>query len=431
MPRPAPLAAASEPPTFDVVRVEPSGNIVLAGRGAPHAEVALLASGKVVAETKVDGNGNFVLIPPPLQAGDHDLTLRQSVQGAAPVVSRQNVAVKVRERGAGPAVVALAEPGKATELIASGTKAPARAVEPDLSAAPGRSMPAEPSTALKRQAVPVRLAFRSVELENGNGFYATGIAPPGTHVEIYLNNSRIAGVVADAGSGWSVKVLKGLTGGRYLVRADAIDGARIVTSRAEVAFDVPVSVAVAPAKGEPQPVPAPLASEAPSVAAVGAGRKDDLGQRSAETPAANSPIASERRGGAMADRSLQASAEARPPRGEAAPGDPIARRPDPSVAASAKTPERETSRADVSARTSSSEPGAAGPADSQVGAGAESAIIQSLETTRVVGGDTLWRISRTRLGLGHRYTQIYAANAAQIRDPNLIYPDQVFVMPVK
>ena len=101
------------------------------------------------------------------------------------------------------------------------------------------------------------------------------------------------------------------------------------------------------------------------------------------------------------------------------------------VAASAKTPERETSRADVSTGISSSKPSVAGSAGSQVGAGAESAIIQSLETTRVVGGDTLWRISRTRLGLGHRYTQIYAANAAQIRDPNLIYPDQVFVMPVK
>jgi hypothetical protein len=44
-------------------------------------------------------------------------------------------------------------------------------------------------------------------------------------------------------------------------------------------------------------------------------------------------------------------------------------------------------------------------------------------------GNSLWRIARRIYGEGLRYTVIYEANREQIRDPDLIYPGQVFVMP--
>ncbi len=44
-------------------------------------------------------------------------------------------------------------------------------------------------------------------------------------------------------------------------------------------------------------------------------------------------------------------------------------------------------------------------------------------------GNSLWRIARHTYGQGTRYTEIFAANREQIRDPNLIYPGQVFVLP--
>ena len=44
-------------------------------------------------------------------------------------------------------------------------------------------------------------------------------------------------------------------------------------------------------------------------------------------------------------------------------------------------------------------------------------------------GDSLWRISRKNLGRGIRYTEIFALNQDQIRDPNLIYPGQRLNMP--
>ncbi len=42
---------------------------------------------------------------------------------------------------------------------------------------------------------------------------------------------------------------------------------------------------------------------------------------------------------------------------------------------------------------------------------------------------SLWRIARHAYGQGVRYTVIYEANRDQIRDPNLIYPGQVFTVP--
>jgi nucleoid-associated protein YgaU len=44
-------------------------------------------------------------------------------------------------------------------------------------------------------------------------------------------------------------------------------------------------------------------------------------------------------------------------------------------------------------------------------------------------GDSLWRISQRIYGKGYRYTVIYGANQTQIRNPNLIYPGQIFVLP--
>jgi nucleoid-associated protein YgaU len=41
----------------------------------------------------------------------------------------------------------------------------------------------------------------------------------------------------------------------------------------------------------------------------------------------------------------------------------------------------------------------------------------------------LWRLARNAYGKGIRYTEIFEANRDQIRDPNLIFPGQVFTVP--
>lgn len=53
------------------------------------------------------------------------------------------------------------------------------------------------------------------------------------------------------------------------------------------------------------------------------------------------------------------------------------------------------------------------------------------ETVTVQPGNSLWRIAQRRYGQGTAYTMIYKANKGQIRDPDLIYPGQVFNMPAQ
>jgi nucleoid-associated protein YgaU len=44
-------------------------------------------------------------------------------------------------------------------------------------------------------------------------------------------------------------------------------------------------------------------------------------------------------------------------------------------------------------------------------------------------GNTLWAIAREKYGEGILYVHVYEANKDQIRDPDLIYPGQIFVLP--
>ena len=327
-------------PSFDIVRVEPKGDTVVAGKGAPNAKVALLSGGKVVGEATSDAAGQFVILPQPLAPGDHALTLRQTPDGKPANESTQSVAVSVPPSDKGKVVVALAEPGKATKLL---------------------SPPPGAATGAPALAAPVdKVIVRSAELENGSGLFVSGAAKAGTSVHIYLNDSHIADVVAGADGAWSVRVKHGLTGGHYRVRADAGGANDKVTSRAEVPFDVPMAMAE---DGKP-----PVAASAPAVVA-------------SVTPGATAPTS-------VAPKSAPKDS---PP----APG--VATAPS----------------ADVGTPKS----------------GEANATIESIATAQVTRGDNLWNISRFRLGDGKRYTQIYAANVEQIRDPNLIYPGQVFVVP--
>jgi nucleoid-associated protein YgaU len=320
VPQPA-ADLASTVPQFDTVRVEPSGDAVVAGHGAPGAQVALLANGKPIANEASDGAGNFVIIPTPLPPGNYNLTLRTERPGKPAEVSVQIVTVSVPARGQKNLVVAVAEPGKPTRILAD-TAAPAKLIAPPV---PG---------AVQTPSV----SFKTSEVDK-DGFYATGSAtPPGVHLRIYLNGTHIADVAAAADDHWSLTVKGGLSPGHYTLRADAIDAAQKVSARAEVGFDVPILTASA--------APIPSHGAAPQSDAVTA---PGAMQQRAEVPPAASTL--------------------------------------------------------------------------------NDAVVPALGTATVIHGDSLWRISRKILGHGMRYTLIYEANASQIRDPNLIYPGQVFVVP--
>ena len=60
---------------------------------------------------------------------------------------------------------------------------------------------------------------------------------------------------------------------------------------------------------------------------------------------------------------------------------------------------------------------------------AEAADDAVIKNVIVQPGSTLWAIARERYGEGILYVQVFAANRDKIRDPDLIYPGQVFDLP--
>jgi nucleoid-associated protein YgaU len=53
----------------------------------------------------------------------------------------------------------------------------------------------------------------------------------------------------------------------------------------------------------------------------------------------------------------------------------------------------------------------------------------AVRAVTVQAGDTLWAIARERYGEGVLYVRVFEANRSSIRDPDLIFPGQVFDLP--
>ena len=74
----------------------------------------------------------------------------------------------------------------------------------------------------------------------------------------------------------------------------------------------------------------------------------------------------------------------------------------------------------------------ANPGRSASQEGVSSRAVAPRNLTKVVSrGESLWRISRIAYGDGTRYAIVYRANRDRIRDPNLIHPGQILVLPTK
>ncbi len=63
-------------PSFDLVRVEPDGSAVIAGRAAPYAELILLHNGEPIGKVKADWAGEWAFVTDkPLQTDRHKITI--------------------------------------------------------------------------------------------------------------------------------------------------------------------------------------------------------------------------------------------------------------------------------------------------------------------------------------------------------------------
>lgn len=228
----APAADATpELGTFDVVRVEPSGDMVVAGRCAANCTVELLANGAPHAAATADAAGQWAMTPAPLPPGDYQLSLRTRGQDGEEAVSRQSLTVSVPRPPSKEVVVVLNEPDAPARIL----QKPAPAVVAGASAeAEAKPDAGAPDTAL---------AIAAVETESGR-FYAQGAGPKGARLRLYLNNVPVASATIGGDGRWSLRVDQGLSPGAYTVRADQLDAASArVIARVETAFTYSPEVA--------------------------------------------------------------------------------------------------------------------------------------------------------------------------------------------
>ena len=379
---PAPPPAEEVPPppgsipSFDIVRVEPDGASVIAGRAAPGATIELLRDGEVHARTAADQSGLFAFVPPALPPGSHRVTLQAIAPDGTRRQSQESVTIVVAVRGNERPLVTLTSPDRPT-VVLSNPEPPVQTAQ----ASPAGPVPApagdaaaaprdQPPPSAPPPASPIRrpdIKIVSVEAEESGRLFVSGEAAPGATVRLYLNESFIApgGVGGDGKVSFAIG--RGMKPGDYRVRLDDVDPVSgDVRSRAEVAFNVPVQVA---ATSGPQAIP---------------------------------------------------------PQEARAPSEPPASRPGTERAPTEWTAQRGGAPA---VGTGGTQVASAGPAERALDPG--TIVIPDVNTTIVSRGDNLWRISQRIYGEGYRYTVIFGANQGQIRNPHLIYPGQVFVLPTE
>lgn len=196
-------------------------------------------------------------------------------------------------------------------------------------------------------------------------------ADAGTRMQIYLDNRPIATALAENG-GWSSD-LPAVDPGVYILRVDQLDMDDRVVSRFETPFQREDPALVRSARSQPVPRDGgALAGEEAADTGAEAGRQtatQQAGSHDSETGASVRP-------------ETETQSEA-------------------GVDAAATAP------------TGTTQP----------------AGQQAVALITVQPGHSLWRISEGHYGAGERYVVIYNANRGQIRDPNLIYPGQIFTLP--
>jgi nucleoid-associated protein YgaU len=393
-----------------VVRVEPTGDSVIAGRGAPGATVEMLRDGQVHGRSVADQSGLFALVPPPLPPGSHEITLQTIAPDGTRRRSRESVTVAIAPGRNTPPLVALTAPDKPT-VVLSNPEAPEQRSAQVRPAGPQQQAGPPP---VPQQAGPRPSAkIVSVEAEEGGRLFVSGEAAPGATVRLYLNETMIApgGVGSDGRVSFAIG--RGVRPGDYRVRIDDVDPVSgAVKSRAEVAFNVPAPLAV--------PLP-PQASAATSPPQIAAAPPSPSGAPAPGAPAPAAPAQLQMMGsvpGASQSGSApSAPAPTREANADARPG-PAGGQPRPA------SPQAGPGRA---APPAAPDAGVASAAPRDLPPG--TILIPDVNTAIVSRGDNLWRISHRVYGRGLRYTVIYGANQGQIRNPNLIYPGQVFVLP--
>lgn len=267
------------------------------------------------------------------------------------------------------------------------------------------------------------LSLDAIAYDDAGEVTISGRGEGGQQVRLYLDNALVGDATVGPDGQWRLTLPESVEPGIYTMRVDEIGPDGGVTARVESPFkrEDPEMLVAALNQRTGGAAQAPATPATPATPAMDEPRDipgdvDPVGEVTVdqpdgrEAPVAQDPDTSSEMAdmpdptGDAPEVSEVAMAEAPQAPGE---GDAVA----PEVEADA--PATDTAPAIQTADTAPEAP-------------APEPMISAIT---VQPGSTLWAISRERYGDGLLYVQVFEANRDKIRDPDLIYPGQVFELP--
>lgn len=223
-------------PSFDVVRVNPNGDAVIAGRAAPGAQVVLLDGGKPIGTAEADDRGEWVLLPnSAIEPGEHKFTLQVEREGQAALNSERMVIVVV--------------PAPAKDIAGNPVTQPAGALA--LSVPQNGDGPTQilnlPATDGAVESGPVTAPTLDVlDLDAGGRMTLSGRAPKDGDIALYLDDKLLGSAEVDPEGRWAFVPRGELPVGPHTLRIDQLDSAGKVIGRIEQPIEQPDLAALSP-----------------------------------------------------------------------------------------------------------------------------------------------------------------------------------------
>ena len=253
-------------PSFDVVRVNPRGDAVIAGRAAAGAEVTILSNDKAIGKVIADKRGEWVLVPgKPLPPGSRRLGLSAKLPGKEPVLSDTEVVMVVPEKGrdiAGRPVTEPSQPlvlkvprkgaGQGPSLVLQapssgdrpGTLLAGETAAPTIFQAPRLAV--APAGGARSGQGADTLSIDVIDYDSQGNVIISGRARPGARLRIYLDNRPAGTVEADAKGRWRFTPKSPLAPGTYALRVDQVGTGGKVIARVEIPFTRAAALASLP-----------------------------------------------------------------------------------------------------------------------------------------------------------------------------------------
>ena len=230
-------------PSFDIVRVERTGDAVMAGRAAPFATVEIHDHTGIVASTQADEKGDWVIVlEDPLEAGSHELWLEsQETEGGESATSQQTVVMLVpdaddAEGSAEVTVTTHIDPDEGTEEGTGDLANDAIAVLLPKDGDGKVEILQEPEDGVGISGGD-GLSLDTLDYDETGDVSLSGRAEPGAEVRAYVDGELAGRTLADTAGNWRMTLEQPVELGLHALRVEQVDEQGQVLGRLETPFD--------------------------------------------------------------------------------------------------------------------------------------------------------------------------------------------------